>query len=166
MRVKGSPEYVSWNVLYHTSLRTMRLSAFKAPLFHPSSSSPQYSSTITTRSAKNRVRKTLNRRKKCRIKLVNRPNTLHPDPSPTADLWSLNYKPGVVSRKKGGGIEMLLGRISRAKIMSDPCKLFCWSRIGKFYRAILFTITLFRYREQRPKLYVCYSMKIAFYRMF
>jgi hypothetical protein len=83
--------------------------------------SPQYSSTLTTRSAKNRVGKKLNRRKKCRIKLVNRPNT--PPPPTLTPLLLLTFDLQIMSQgwspeKRGGGIEMLLGRISRAKIMS------------------------------------------------
>ncbi len=36
-RIKGSPEYIPWNVLYHTSQKFIHLSAFKPPLFYPSS---------------------------------------------------------------------------------------------------------------------------------
>ncbi len=55
---------------------------------------------------------------------------------------------------------MLLGRISRAKIMSALQTFLLGQELANSTEQSLFTITLFRYREQRPKLYLrmhCYE---------
>jgi hypothetical protein len=57
---------------------------------------------------------------------------------------------------------MLLGRISRAKIMSDLANFFAGQELANSAEQSLLTIMLFRYREQRPKLYVCFAMKMSF----